>query len=119
MAKTEKEIKIRNDEVEWEPRPTLGSADYSSAEVWDEEQEKIWWGEWICAGRAEEVPDPGDYIVRDIAGESCSSCATTPASCDPSTTCAATAARSSWMTSRARRTSARRSCAPTTPGPST
>ncbi len=23
MAKTEQEIKIRNDEVEWQPRPTL------------------------------------------------------------------------------------------------
>ena len=70
MAKTEQEIKIRNDEVEWEPRPTLGSADYASAEVWEQEREKIWWGEWVCAGRTEEVPNPGDYIVRDIAGES-------------------------------------------------
>ena len=70
MAKTEQEIKIRNDEVEWEPRPTLGSADYASAEVWEQEREKIWWGEWVCVGRTEEVPNPGDYIVRDIAGES-------------------------------------------------
>ena len=35
-----------------------------------DEREKIWWGEWICAGRTEEVANPGDYIVRDIAGES-------------------------------------------------
>ena len=59
MAKTEQEIKIRNDEVEWEPRPTLGSADYASLEVWEQEREKIWWGEWVCAGRTEEVPEPG------------------------------------------------------------
>ncbi len=70
MGKTEQEIKIRNDEVEWEPRPTLGSDDYASPEVWREEQERIWWGEWICAGRAEEIANPGDYVVRDIAGES-------------------------------------------------
>jgi len=70
MAKTEQEIKIRNDEVEWGPRPTLSSADYSSPEVWEQERERIWWGEWICAGRAEEIPNTGDHIVRDIAGES-------------------------------------------------
>src|SRR5688572_10898025 len=70
MAKTEQEIKIRNDEVEWEPRPTLSSSDYSSPEVWQQERERIWFGEWICAGRAEEIPQPGDHIVRDIAGES-------------------------------------------------
>ncbi|HEX7248616.1 MAG TPA: Rieske 2Fe-2S domain-containing protein, partial [Actinomycetota bacterium] len=70
MAKTEQEIKIRNDEVEWQPRPTLGSADYASLEVWEQERERIWFGEWICAGRAEEIPNPGDHIVRDIAGES-------------------------------------------------
>jgi Rieske 2Fe-2S family protein len=70
MAKTEQEIKIRNDEVEWEPRPTLGSADYASPEVWEDEREKIWWGEWVCVGRTEEVANPGDYVVRDIAGES-------------------------------------------------
>ena len=70
MAKTEHEIKIRNDQVEWEPRPTLGSADYASLDVWEEERERIWWGEWICVGRAEEVATPGDHVVRDVAGES-------------------------------------------------
>ncbi len=70
MAKTEHEIKIRNDEVEWEPRPTLGSGDYASLEVWDEERERIWWGGWICVGRTAEVPNPGDHVVRDVAGES-------------------------------------------------
>ncbi len=70
MAKTEHEVKIRNDEVKWEPRPTLSSADYASAEVWEEERERIWWGEWICIGRTEEVPNPGDHVVRDVAGES-------------------------------------------------
>lgn len=64
------DTKIRNDEVEWEPRPTLASADYASSDVWAQEKERIWWGDWICVGRTEEVADPGDYIVRDIAGES-------------------------------------------------
>ena len=61
---------IRDDRAPWTPRPTLGGTDYASPEVCDEEREKIWWGDWVCVGRTEEVPSPGDYIVRDIAGES-------------------------------------------------
>jgi Rieske 2Fe-2S family protein len=68
--KQAEEIKLRNDDLEWAPRPTLGSADYASPEVWEDEREKIWWGDWVCVGRTEEVANPGDYVVRDIAGES-------------------------------------------------
>ncbi len=66
----EHDIKIRNDSVEWVPRATLGGDDYTSAAVYAEEREKIWWGDWVCVGRAEEVANPGDYLVRDLAGES-------------------------------------------------
>jgi Rieske 2Fe-2S family protein len=68
--KQAEEIKLRNDELEWAPRSTLGSDDYASSQVWEDEQEKIWWGDWVCAGRTEEIPNPGDYVVRDIGGES-------------------------------------------------
>jgi Rieske 2Fe-2S family protein len=61
---------IRDDGARWRPRPTLGSSDYTSWETYDEEREKIWWGDWVCVGRTEEVANPGDYIVRDVAGES-------------------------------------------------
>src|SRR5438552_5933871 len=54
----------------WTPRPTLTGSDYTSIEVWEEERERIWWGDWVCVGRTEEIPEPGDYIVRDVAGES-------------------------------------------------
>ncbi len=64
------EINIRDDNKRWRPRPTLGSEDYASQEVWDQEKERIWWGDWICVGRVEEVANPGDYVVRDVAGES-------------------------------------------------
>jgi glycine betaine catabolism A len=62
--------RLRNDREPWRPRPTLGGDDYTSAEVYQQEREKIWWGDWVCAGRTEEVANAGDYIVRDIAGES-------------------------------------------------
>jgi Rieske 2Fe-2S family protein len=61
---------IRYDERAWKPRPTLSGADYTSSEIFDEERERIWWGDWVCIGRTEELPEPGDYIVRDLAGES-------------------------------------------------
>ncbi|RPJ12357.1 MAG: Rieske (2Fe-2S) protein [Actinobacteria bacterium] len=57
-------------EHDWRPRPTLSGRDHTSFEVWDEERERIWWGDWVAFGRAEEVADPGDYVVRDVAGES-------------------------------------------------
>ncbi|HEX6230849.1 MAG TPA: aromatic ring-hydroxylating dioxygenase subunit alpha [Actinomycetota bacterium] len=61
---------LRYDEREWQPRPTLGGADYTSFEVYDQERERIWWGDWVCIGRTEEVANPGDYVVKDLAGES-------------------------------------------------
>ena len=54
----------------WRPRPTLTGTDYTSEETFAEERERIWWGGWICIGRAAEIPVPGDYLVRDLAGES-------------------------------------------------
>jgi Rieske 2Fe-2S family protein len=54
----------------WRPRPTLAGTDYSSTNAYDEERERIWYGGWICIGRAEEIPEPGDYLVRDLVGES-------------------------------------------------
>lgn len=54
----------------WRPRPTLSGVDYSSAAVWDEERERIWFGGWIGIGREAEIAEPGDFIVRDLAGES-------------------------------------------------
>ncbi|MFN8233780.1 MAG: aromatic ring-hydroxylating dioxygenase subunit alpha [Actinomycetota bacterium] len=61
---------VRDDGEPWRPRPTLAGSDYTSWDVYQEERERIWWGDWVCAGRTEEVANPGDYVVRDIAGES-------------------------------------------------
>jgi Rieske 2Fe-2S family protein len=61
---------LRYDERDWRPRPTLAGGDYTSPGVWEQERERIWFGDWVCLGRTEEVPNPGDYLVRDLAGES-------------------------------------------------
>ena len=54
----------------WRPKPTLTGADYTSVEVYEEERERLFFGGWVCVGRTEEIAGPGDYLVRDVVGES-------------------------------------------------
>jgi glycine betaine catabolism A len=55
---------------DWRPRPTLTGTDYASPEVYAEERERLFYRGWFCIGRADEVPASGDYLVRDVVGES-------------------------------------------------
>jgi glycine betaine catabolism A len=50
--------------------PTLPRDFYFSDTIFQEEKERIFWQEWFCAGRDEELPGPGDYVGLDVAGES-------------------------------------------------
>ena len=36
---------------------------HTSDEFWDLEQSRVWPKVWVMAGRAEDIPDPGDYFV--------------------------------------------------------
>jgi Rieske 2Fe-2S family protein len=49
---------------------TLPSRWYRSAEIFRIEKERIFWREWIAVCREEELPNPGDYKVLDVLGES-------------------------------------------------
>ena len=49
---------------------SLPSEYYYSSEIFDHEKEKIFCCEWFCAGREEQIPQPGDYLVLSVAGES-------------------------------------------------
>jgi phenylpropionate dioxygenase-like ring-hydroxylating dioxygenase large terminal subunit len=42
---------------------------YTSPDFLAQEQTHIFAQEWLCAGRAEALPDPGDYLTMTIAGE--------------------------------------------------
>ena len=42
---------------------------YTSAEFAALEQTHIFGKEWLCAGRAEALPNPGDYLTMKITGE--------------------------------------------------
>jgi len=61
---------LRNRAANWTPQPTLSGTDYVSDEVYEDERQRIWFGDWICVGRAEEIPNRGDYAVKDVVGES-------------------------------------------------
>jgi len=58
------------DAADWRPRPTLTGADYTSRAVYDEERERLFYRGWVCIGRADEVRAAGEYVVKDVAGES-------------------------------------------------
>jgi Rieske 2Fe-2S family protein len=49
---------------------SLPSSYYLSDEIFAQEKEKIFCREWFCAAREEQIVQPGDYLVLDIAGES-------------------------------------------------
>ena len=42
---------------------------YTSPEFLALEQERIFGRDWICAGRAESIPNVGDYVTMELAGE--------------------------------------------------
>jgi len=50
-------------------QPTLHRDCYLTEAHFQRERERIFWREWFCAGREEEVPEAGDYLLVDVAGE--------------------------------------------------
>jgi Rieske 2Fe-2S family protein len=49
---------------------TLSREHYLSPELFAREKERIFVREWFCAGREEDLPATGSYLVVDVAGES-------------------------------------------------
>ncbi len=49
---------------------TLPGEYYTSPEVLVEERERIFARAWSCVGRAAQLAQPGDFLVREVAGES-------------------------------------------------
>ena len=49
---------------------TLPGRFYTSADLLAEERERILFRRWLCAGRSERIPGPGDYFTREIGSES-------------------------------------------------
>jgi len=49
---------------------SLPASYYLSPEVFQQEKERIFFHEWVCAGREEQIPSTGDYMAVDVLGES-------------------------------------------------
>ena len=51
------------------PTITLPPACYTSEDFLELEKEEIFRKEWICLGRVDEVPKPGDYFATELIDE--------------------------------------------------
>jgi Rieske 2Fe-2S family protein len=49
---------------------TLPAQYYTDPAIFTREMEHFFFGMWICAGRATDIPEPGDFFVREVVGES-------------------------------------------------
>jgi phenylpropionate dioxygenase-like ring-hydroxylating dioxygenase large terminal subunit len=49
---------------------TLPARYYTDTAVFNDELERFYCRMWVCAGRANQIPAPGDYFLREFAGES-------------------------------------------------
>ena len=49
---------------------TLPSSWYYAEDIYVREKERIFFREWLCVAREEELPAPGGFLVLDVVGES-------------------------------------------------
>ena len=49
---------------------TLPRRFYADADFYRAELERFYFDRWICAGRADQIPNPGDYFTRALGNES-------------------------------------------------
>ena len=55
--------------VPFEQARAMPKSVYTSPDFAADEQQKIFARDWLCAGRADALKDPGDYLTMDISGE--------------------------------------------------
>ena len=48
---------------------TLPAAWYHDPAQYARELEAIWYRDWVCVGRSEELPEAGDYLVAEVGDE--------------------------------------------------
>lgn len=61
---------MERDKTALHMQQSLPSSCYRSPRIFAREQERIFAQDWFCAGREEELSQPGDWRVLDVAGES-------------------------------------------------
>ena len=58
-----------NVSVPFERARAMPKSVYTSPDFAKAEEEHIFAQEWLCAGRADALPNPGDYLTMTISGE--------------------------------------------------
>ena len=56
-------------EADYEHAFAMPGAFYLSEDLLAIERAQLFGREWICVGRADEIPEPGDFMTYDILGE--------------------------------------------------
>ncbi|WP_149142372.1 aromatic ring-hydroxylating oxygenase subunit alpha [Gemmobacter caeruleus] len=59
----------RNVSVPLERAHAMPKSVYTSTAFLEQEQRHVFAADWVCAGRAESLAAPGDYLTMEIAGE--------------------------------------------------
>lgn len=49
--------------------PSLTGSEYVDPQVFDRERAHILFEEWMCVARDKQIPEPGDYLLEEVAGE--------------------------------------------------
>jgi phenylpropionate dioxygenase-like ring-hydroxylating dioxygenase large terminal subunit len=52
-----------------EKASTLPGDAFTSPDVYEREVERILLREWLCVGRTDQIPEPGDYFTLDLLGD--------------------------------------------------
>ena len=61
---------VKRSEIDIQGAKTLPGEYYNSPEIFAEEHERIFYRRWICIGREDQIPNPGDYLVATPGKES-------------------------------------------------
>ena len=70
MIEGEGEVVVKPREVMPAGARTLPARFYTDADYFGRELDALFRAMWICAGRAEEIARPGQYVLREVAGDS-------------------------------------------------
>src|SRR5579885_3742 len=49
---------------------TLPAPFYTDPKHFQREMETFFFSQWVCVGRADQIPETGNFFLRDVAGES-------------------------------------------------
>jgi glycine betaine catabolism A len=70
MADAQPDVIVKPRDVMPEGAHTLPAPYYVDRAYFDREMDRLFRRMWICAGRSEEIATPGQFVLRDVTGES-------------------------------------------------